>query len=82
MVHPSPAIIPKPGDLILRRATDGSRRYTVSPLGDAPQIVCDTYQEAAVQSNRFARTHHLNVWQTDDDHTFRRIGERRLASSA
>ena len=81
MVPSSPAATPKPGDVIVRRVSDGSRRYTVSTSGGAPQVMCATREEASAQADRFARTHHVDVWHTEDDHTFTRIFEARLASS-
>jgi hypothetical protein len=70
-----------PGDIVLRPSDDGSR-YTLSTLGEAPQVLCFTYEEAAAQADRFARARRLDVWQTDDDRTFQRIREFRLPRSS
>ena len=79
---PSPgAGTPKPGDIVLSRAHDGSHRYELKALDEAPQLACATREDAAAQADRFARTHHVDVWQTDDGRTFTRIFEARLASS-
>ncbi len=82
MVYPSPGRIPTSGDIILRRTTDASRRYTLSTSEEAPQIACATYQEAIAQADRFAQSQHVDVWQTDDDRAFTRIIECRLVTSA
>ena len=82
MVYPAVGDIPKAGDVILRRSDRASRRHTLSTSGKAPQIACATYDEAVNRADRFARTHHVDVWQTDDGRTFTRILDARLASSA
>ena len=81
MVHPRGGDIPKAGDVILRRSDRASRRCTLSTSGEAPQIMCATYDEAIAQADRFARTDHVDVWQTEDGRTFTRILDARLASS-
>jgi hypothetical protein len=81
MVLSASAPIPKSGDIVVSRANDGSHRYALSRFGEAPQMMCATREEAAAQADRFARTHHVNVWQTQDGRTFTRIFEARLASS-
>lgn len=81
MQYASPHDTPKAADVILKRTNDASRRCTLSTSGEAPQIVCATADEAIAQADRFARTHHVDVWQTDDGRTFTRILEARLASS-
>jgi len=43
--------------------------------------MCATREEAAAQAYRFARMHHVDVWQTEDSRTFTRIFEARLARS-
>ena len=82
MVHLPVGDIPKAGDVILWRSDRASRRYTLSTSGETPQITCATYDEAIAQADRFARIHHVDVWQTDDGRTFTRIVDARLASSA
>jgi hypothetical protein len=72
---------PKRGDVVVSRANDGSTRYALNRFGESPQVMCATREEAAVQAERFARTQHLDVWQTEDGRTFTRIFEARLASS-
>jgi hypothetical protein len=81
MVYSPPATTLKPGDIVVSRTNDGSPRYTLSTFGDAPQVLCATREEAAAQADRFARTHHVDVWQTEDGAAFTRIFEARLASS-
>jgi hypothetical protein len=76
------AATPKRGDIIVSRANDGSGLHTLSTFGEAPQIACATREEAAAQADRFARTHYVEVWQTEDGLTFTRIFEaRRHAAS-
>jgi hypothetical protein len=65
--------VPKPGDVILRRARDGSHRYTLSTSGSAPQVLCHADDEAIRNAERFAQSHHVDVWQTADDRSFTRI---------
>jgi hypothetical protein len=81
MVRSSPATIPHPGDVVVSRASDGSHRYVLSTFSEVPQVACATRDEAVAQAERFARTHRVNVWPTEDDRTFTRIIEARLASS-
>jgi hypothetical protein len=81
MVPSLPATIAQPGDVVVSRATDDSHRYVLSTFGQAPQVLCTTREEAAGQANRFARTRHVDVWQTEDGRTFTRIFEARLAES-
>ena len=76
----SPAT-PERGDIVVGRVNDGSRLYALSTFGEAPQVVCATRGEAAAQADRFARTHHVDVWLTDDGRTFTRVFEARLARS-
>lgn len=73
---------PAVGDIILSRTNDDSRRYTLTSSGEAPQIACTTYEEAIARAERFARSHGVDVWQTDDGHAFTRIVECRVSSSA
>lgn len=82
MVHSPPGATPTPGDIVLSRANDGSIRYLLSKFGGAPQIMCAAYEDAVAEAYRFARAQNLDVWQTDDNRTFRRILECRMASSA
>jgi len=77
----SPGATPKPGDIVVSRTNDGSHRYLVGRSGEPPQIMCVTREEATAQADRFARTHHVAVWQTEDSRTFTRIFETRPASS-
>jgi hypothetical protein len=77
----SPVVAAKPGDIVVGRVNDGSRRYTVGTPGGGPQIIYATHEEATARVDRFARTHHVDVWQTEDGRTFTRILEARLASS-
>jgi hypothetical protein len=77
MVPLPPAAIPKRGDMVVTPTNDGSHRYALGTFGEAPQLVCPTQQEAMAQADRFARTHHLDVWQTDDGRTFTRISKAR-----
>lgn len=81
MVPSASAPTPKPGDIVVSRANDGSHRYALSTFGEAPQVACATREEAAAQADRFARTHHVDVWQTEDSRTFTRIFEARPANS-
>jgi hypothetical protein len=78
----SPGHTPKPGDVILSRTHDASRRYTLSTSEEAPQIACVTCEEAIARADRFAHSQHVDVWQTDDDRAFTRIIECRVVSSA
>jgi hypothetical protein len=78
MVLSSPAATPKPGDIVVSRANDGSHRYVLSTFGEAPQVLCTTREEAASQADRFARMHRVDVWQTEDGRAFTRIFEARL----
>jgi hypothetical protein len=82
MVPSASAPTPKRGDIVVSRANDGSRRYALNRFGESPQVICATREEAAVQADRFARTQHVDVWQTEDGRTFARVFEARLASSA
>jgi len=66
MVHRPVGDIPKAGDVILWQSDRASRRYTLSTSAETPQITRATYDEAIAQADRFARTHHVDVWQTDD----------------
>jgi hypothetical protein len=81
MVPSASAPTPKRGDIVVSRANDRSRRYALSTFGKPPQMMCATREEAATQADRFARTHHVDVWQTEDGRRFTRIFEARLASS-
>ena len=81
MVSSTSAAVPKRGDIVVSRTNDGSRLYTLSTFGEAAQVACATREEAAAQADRFARTHRVDVWQTEDGRTFKRILEARLASS-
>jgi hypothetical protein len=67
------AAIPKPGDIILERIGDGSRRYALTTSGHVPQIMCATYEEAMAEAGRCARARRLDVWKTDDHRVFSRI---------
>lgn len=66
------------GDIILTRTNDAPWRYTLTSSGEAPQITCTTYEEAIARAERFARSHGVDVWQTDDGHAFTRIIESRV----
>jgi hypothetical protein len=77
----SPGNGPAVGDIILSRTNDASRRYTLSSSGEAPQITCSTYEEAIARAERFARSHTVDVWQTDDGHAFTRLVECRVIST-
>lgn len=81
MVHSSPRSIPQSGDIILRQR-DASRRCTLSTSEDAPQIECDTYEEAIAEADRFAQSQHVDVWKTDGGGAFTRIIEWRVVGSA
>lgn len=81
MRYSSPGPTPQSRDVILRRAHDASRRYTLSTSGEAPQIAYKTYEEAIAQADRFAQSQHVDVWQTDDDRAFTRVIEYRVVSS-
>ena len=81
MVPSTSSDTPKRGDIVVSRAHEGSHRYELRMFGEAPQVACATREEAAAQADRFARTHHVDVWQTEDGRTFTRIFEARLASS-
>jgi hypothetical protein len=78
----SPGQTPKPGDVILSRTHDASRRYTLSTSEGAFQIACKTYKEVIAQADRFAQSQHVDVWKTNDDRAFTRIIECRMVSSA
>ncbi len=82
MVPSAPAANPRPGDVVVRRANDGSRLYTLSTYGGVPQLTWTTREEAAAQAARLARTHHVDAWQTEDGRTYTRIVEAGLATSA
>jgi hypothetical protein len=82
MRYPSPGPPPQSGDVILRRTHDTARRFTLSTSGEAPQIACATYEEAIGRADGFARSQHVDVWQTDDDRVFTRIIECRFVTSA
>ena len=82
MLYPPTGQIPTSGDIILRRTNDPSRPYTLSTSEEAPQVAWATYQEAIAQADRFARSQHVDVWQTDDDRAFTRIIECRAVTSA
>jgi hypothetical protein len=58
-----------------------ARRYSLSTSGGAAQIACITLQEAIAGADRFARSQHVDVWQTDDGRVFTRIIEWRQAST-
>ena len=73
---------PKPGDIILERIGDGSRRYALTTSGHVPQIMCATYEEAMAEAGRCARARRLDVWETDDHCTFSRIVECRPVREA
>lgn len=77
MRYSSPGHIPRSGDVILRRTNDASRGYTLCTSEAAPQIVCATYEEAIARADRFARSEHVDIWQTDDDRVFERVIEYR-----
>jgi hypothetical protein len=81
MQYASPVDSPKAGDVILRRTTDASRRYTLSTFGEVPQIACPTLEDAVARADRFARFQHVDVWKTDDDRAFTRVIECRVVSS-
>lgn len=81
MGYPSSGHLPKSGDIILRRMNDASRRYTLSTSDGAAQIACTTLQEAIAGADRFARSQHVDVWQTDDGRVFTRIIEWRQVST-
>jgi hypothetical protein len=82
MQYASPGPTPQPGDVILGRTHDASRRYTLSTSKQALQIACKTYEEAIARADRFAQAQHVDVWQTDDDRRFTRVVECRVATSA
>jgi hypothetical protein len=74
--------IPKPGDIVLERVSDGSRRYALTTSRRVPQIMCATYEEAMAEASRCARARRLDVWETDDHRTFSRIVECRPVREA
>lgn len=73
---------PRADDVILNRTKDVSSRYTLSTSGERAQILCATRDEAIARAERFAQSHHVDVWQTDDDSSFTRIVECRVVASA
>lgn len=73
---------PTAGDIILKRTNDLPSRYTLSTSGGRAQILCATRDEAIARSERFAQSHHVDVWQTDDDCSVTRIIECRVVASA
>lgn len=81
MRYSSPGQTLKPGDVVLSRTHDASRRYTLSTSGEAPQIACVSCEEAIARAGRFAQSQHVDVWQTDDDRAFTQIIECRVWSA-
>ena len=81
MLPSASAATPKRGDVVVKRASDGSPRFILTTLGAVPQVACATQQEAVAQADRFARMHHVDVWHTDDGRTLTRILEARLEIS-
>lgn len=82
VLSPEP-LVPRPGDIILRKAADASCRsqqYTLSTSDEPPQIACATYEEALGHARRFAQSQHLDVWETDDTDTFQHVIEYRVAA--
>ena len=73
---------PRAGDIILKRTNDVPSRYTLSTSGEPAQILCATRDEAIARAERFAQSHHVDVWRTDDDCSVTRIIECRVVAAA
>ena len=69
---------PAVGDIVLRSTRDGSSACTLGSFGEAPQITCTTSEEAIAQAEKFARSHSVDVWRTDDGRAFSRLIECRV----
>jgi len=80
MAPSTSAATPKRGDIVVSRAHDGLHGYELSIFGGAPQVACATREDAVANADRFARTHDVDVWQTQDGRTFTRIFEARRAT--
>ena len=77
MVRSTSAATPKRGDIVVGRAHDGLQRYELSIFGEPPQVACATLEDAVANADRFARTHDVDAWQTEDGRTFTRIFDAR-----
>jgi ketosteroid isomerase-like protein len=61
---------PGNGDVIVRRTTDASRRYTVGTLRQPAQFICRTREEAVARATSYAAAHGVDVWSTRDGKAF------------
>ena len=78
----SPGHSPRPGDLLLAQSSDQSLRFNVSVLGEPPQITYDSYPEALVHAERFARIQHVDVWRVAPGGILARVIDHRPVGTA
>jgi hypothetical protein len=80
MSHSSAGDTPGDLDVIIRCTKDRSSRCTLgTPL--EPQLACRTYGDALDRAFRFARSHDVGVWQTEDDRSFEKVPEPQAGTS-
>lgn len=77
MVSSASAPTPRLGDVVVSCANK-SHRYALTTFGEAPQLICTTREEATAEADRFARAHHVDVWETADGRAFTKLFEARL----
>ena len=80
MDYSPPAATQKPGDIVVELRERRVARYTLTGVEKRPRSYVRRTREAAARAERFARTHHVDVWKAKMAARFMRIFKGRLAS--
>lgn len=71
---------PGNGDVIVKRATDASGRYTLGTARKPAQFTCRTREEAVTRACGYAQAQGVHAWYTEDGRAFTPV--RRAARPA
>lgn len=66
---------PLPGDIIIERTGDRSKRYTLGTLEQRAQVTCTTRDHAVEQGTKYATVQSVRVWLLEDRATFKLIAD-------
>ena len=61
---------PQAGDVIIRRESDQTRRYTVGSLEHRTQLICPSRKLAIAQGTSYAVARGVRIWQVEDGERF------------
>ena len=61
---------PQAGDVIIRRDSDRTHRYTVGSLEHRAQLICASREAAVAQGTSYAMARGVCFWQVDEAEQF------------